>query len=159
MSDDRFFAHGMIEVKSLFHLKANVSPPQTILGPMGRRLFIPIAGGSFHGDRLSGIVQAGGSDFQLIRQDDVAELDVRVTLLTDDDVTIQLKGHGIRYASPEVFARIMSGMDVDSSEYYFREALFFETPVGKYEWLNRIIAIAKGGRLKSQVFIDAYEVL
>jgi hypothetical protein len=53
----------------------------------------------------------------------------------------------------------MSGADVDPSEYYFREALFFETPVGKYEWLNRIIAIAKGGRLKSEGFIDAYEVL
>ena len=42
---------------------------------------------------------------------------------------------------------------------HLREALFFEAPAGKYEWLNRIIAIAKGGRLKSDVFLDAYEVL
>jgi hypothetical protein len=159
MSDDRSFAHSMIELRTLFRLQADVHPPQTIAGPLGRRLFIPITGGSFRGDRLSGVVQAGGSDFQLIRQDDVAELDVRVTLLTDDGVTIQLKGHGVRHASPEVFTQIMSGADVDPSEYYFREALFFEAPVGKYEWLNRIIAIAKGGRLKSEVFIDAYEVL
>lgn len=149
----------MIEVRPLFQVKASVDPPQVIEGPLGKRLFIPVTGGTFHGDRLSGILQSGGSDFQLIRQDGVAELDVRVTLHTDDGVTIQLKGHGIRHTTPEVFARIMSGADVDASEYYFREALFFEAPVGKYEWLNRIIAIAKGGRLKSEVFIDAYEVL
>ena len=53
----------------------------------------------------------------------------------------------------------MSGAEVDPTEYYFREALFFEAPAGKHDWLNKIIAIAKGGRLKSDVFIDAYEVL
>jgi len=149
----------MIEVSPLFQLKASVAQPQIIDGPLGKRLFIPITGGTFSGDRLSGVVQAGGSDFQLIRPDNVAELDVRVTLLTDDGVTLQLKGHGIRYTTPEVFARIMSGAEVDPAEYYFREALFFEAPTGKYEWLNRIVAIAKGGRLKSKVFIDAYELL
>ncbi len=149
----------MIEVKALFLLKANVDTPQVIDGPLGKRWFIPVAGGLFSGERLSGVVQTGGSDFQLIRQDGVAELDVRVTLRTDDGVTIQLKGHGIRHTSPQVLERIMSGEDVDASEYYFREALFFEAPIGRYEWLNRIIAIAKGGRMKSEVFIDAYEVL
>ena len=109
----------MIDFKPLFQLQASVDPPQVIEGPLGKRLFIPITGGTFCGDRLSGIVQSGGSDFQLIRQDSVAELDVRVTLLTDDCVTIQLKGHGIRYTTPEVFARIMSGAEVDPSEYYF----------------------------------------
>lgn len=151
--------NSMIETKALFRLQADVDAPQVIDGPLGKRLFIPVTGGAFSGERLSGTVQAGGSDFQLMRQDGVAELDVRVTLKTGDGTTIQLKGHGIRHATPEVFARIMSGADVDASEYYFREALFFEAPVGKYEWLNRIIAIAKGGRMKSEVFIDAYEVL
>ncbi len=149
----------MIEVKPLFQLRANVDPPQVIEGPLGRRLFIPITGGTVSGERITGVVQAGGSDFQLIRRDGVADLDVRVTLLTDDDVTIQLKGRGIRHTTPEVFARIMSGAEVDPTEYYFREALFFEAPVGRYDWLNRIMAIAKGGRLKSLVLIEAYEVL
>jgi hypothetical protein len=56
-------------------------------------------------------------------------------LLTDAGVTIQLKGHGIRYTTSEVLARIMSGAEIDPTEYYFREALFFEAPAGKYEWL------------------------
>jgi hypothetical protein len=86
-------------------------------------------------------------------------IELRPTILTDDGVTIQLKGHGIRHTSPQVFTRIMSGEEVDPTEYYFREALYFEAPTGKYDWLNRIIAIAKGGRRKSHVFIDAYEVL
>lgn len=149
----------MIEVMSLFRLQANVDIPQVVDGPLGKRWFIPVTGGTFKGDRLSGVLQTGGSDFQLIRQDGVAELDVRVTLKTDDGITIQLKGHGLRHTTPEVLRRIMSGEDVDASEYYFREAVFFEAPAGRYEWLNRIIAIAKGGRMKSEVFLDAYEVL
>ncbi|MBS1186503.1 MAG: hypothetical protein H6R04_521 [Burkholderiaceae bacterium] len=149
----------MIEVTPLFRLQAKVDGPQIIEGPLGKRLFIPVTGGTFSGERLSGVLQAGGSDFQLIRPDGVAELDVRVTLKTDDGVTIQLKGHGMRHTTAQVFERIMSGAEVDPSEYYFREALFFEAPTGKYEWLNRIIAIAKGGRMKTEVFIDAYEVL
>jgi len=149
----------MIELKPLFELKANVDPPQVIEGPLGHRLFIPVTGGTLNGARISGVLQPGGSDFQLIRRDGVAELDVRATIRTDDGVTIQLKGHGLRATTPEVFARIMSGAEVAPSEYYFREALFFEAPEGQYDWLNRIIAIAKGGRLKSYVLIDAYEVL
>lgn len=148
-----------IEGKPLFRLSADVEPPQVIEGPLGKRLFIPVTGGTFRGDRLSGILQSGGSDFQLLRPDGVAELDVRVTLLTDDGIALQLKGHGIRHTTPEVLARIMAGAEVEPSEYYFREALFFEAPSGKYAWLNRILAIAKGGRRKSEVFIDAYEVL
>jgi hypothetical protein len=159
MSRKQLQKQNMIEMKALFRLKANVDTPQVIDGPLGKRLFIPVTGGTFSGEQLSGVVQTGGSDFQLVRQDGVAELDVRVTLRTDDGITIQLKGHGLRHTTPEVFARIMSGDEVDASEYYFREALFFEAPAGKYEWLNRIIAIAKGGRMKSEVFIDAYEVL
>jgi len=149
----------MIECKPLFQLKANVDAPQIIEGPLGKRFFIPITGGTFCGERLSGVLQAGGSDFQLIRGDGVAELDVRTTLLTNDGVVIQLKGHGLRWTSPEVLARIMSGEAVDPKEYYFREALFFEAPAGKYEWLNKILAIAKGGRLISEVLIDAYEII
>ena len=159
MSDTPLPESSAISVTPLFRLQAHVAPPQIIEGPLGKRLFIPVTGGTFRGERLSGVAQDGGSDFQLIRKDNVAELDVRVTLLADDGVTIQLKGHGIRYTTPEVFARIMAGEEVAPTEYYFREALFFEAPTGKYEWLNRIIAIAKGGRTKSEVFIDAYEIL
>lgn len=149
----------MIELKPLFQLKAQVAIPQMIDGPLGKRLFIPVTGGTFTGERLCGVLQGGGSDFQLIRQDGVAELDVRCTLKTNDGITIQLKGRGLRSTTPEVFARIMAGEPVAPSEYYFREALFFEAPAGSYAWLNRIMAIAKGGRLQSEVFIDAYEVL
>lgn len=118
----------MIEVKALFVLKANVEAPQVIDGLRGKKWLIPVTGGSFNGERLSGVLQAGGSDFQLICQDGVAELDVRVTLRTDDDVTIELKGHGMRHATSQLLERIMAGEDVDASEYYFREALFSRHP-------------------------------
>lgn len=149
----------MLTLRPLFQLQATVEPPQTIDGPLGQRLFIPVTGGTIQGERISGVLQRGGADFQLLRCDGVAELDVRVTILTDDGVTIQLKAHGLRHTSPEVLARIMAGGEVDPSEYYFREAMLFEAPAGKYAWLNRILAIARGGRQQTQVFLDAYEVL
>ena len=55
----------MIEVKALFRLMATVDAPQVIEGPLGKRLLIPVTGGTFSGERLSGVVQTGGSDFQL----------------------------------------------------------------------------------------------
>ena len=40
---------------------------------------------------------------------------------------------------------------------HFREAIFFEAPGVKSDWLNKIITIAKGKRLRSFVMIEVYE--
>jgi hypothetical protein len=150
----------MLEYNPLFTLSADVAEPQVAAGgPYGDRRYIPVTGGSFKGDRLSGILLNGGADSQLIRPDGVAELDVRVSLQTDDGVVIYMKGLGIRHGPPEVLARMAAGEPVDRSEYYFREAIYFEAPPGAYEWLNKIVAIGIGERTPNQVRIDAFEIL
>jgi hypothetical protein len=151
----------MIELRPLFELSALVDTPQvTPDGPYGTRRFIPVMGGTFKGERLSGVLLAGGSDCQLIRPDGVAELDVRVTLKTEDGVTIFMRGLGIRSGSQEVMARIAKGEIVPSNEYYFRESMTFEAPQsGGYEWLNRIIAIGHGERRPDSVHLSVYEVI
>lgn len=150
----------MIEMRRLFELHANVGDPQvTPGGPLGERRFIPVLGGSFSGDRLRGSLQSGGSDCQLLRADGVAELDVRVTLLCDDGEVVYMRGQGLRHGPADVLARIAEGEEVDPALYYFREALMFEAPPGKYAWLNLVLAVGTGRRGRNSVVIDAFEVL
>lgn len=150
----------MIGLQPLFELSAHVDAPQvTPDGPYGVRRFIPVTGGTFKGERLSGVLLAGGADCQLIRPDGVAELDVRVTLKTNDGTTILMRGLGLRSGSPEVMARIAQGEMVPASEYYFRESMIFEAPqAGAYGWLNRLIAIGHGERRPDSVHLSVYEV-
>ena len=149
-----------IENRPLFTLEAEVSAPQTTPeGPYGERRFIPVTGGKFSGDRISGVMLPGGADCQLVRSDDVVEMDVRCTLNTDDEVIILMKTFGLRHGSAEVFARMAKGDKVDRSEYYFRELVTFEAPKGKYDWLNRLIAVGIGEQLPELVILDVFEIL
>ena len=150
----------MLRSRPLFQLTAQVAEPHvTPDGPYGVRRYIPVIGGAFKGDRLSGVLLPGGADCQLIRPDLTAELDVRVTLRTDDGAVVFMKGLGIRHAAPEVAARLLAGEAVDRTEYYFREAMQFEAPPGKYSWMNTIIAVGVGERLPDAVRIEAFEIL
>ena len=93
----------MLETRPLFRISAQVDAPQIVAGgPYGERRFIPVTGGSFSGERISGRVLSGGADCQLIRPDGAAELDVRVALEVDDGAIILMKGLGIRHASADV---------------------------------------------------------
>ena len=53
----------------------------------------------------------------------------------------------------------MKGEAVDPSLYYFRTCMRFETGDKSLDWLNRVIAIARGQREKNAVKLDVYEVL
>ena len=150
----------MIETKPLFTIQAEVAEPQvTPDGPVGNRRFIPVTGGTFDGERLSGRLLSGGSDCQLMRADGVADLDVRVSLQCDDGTIVFMKGLGMRHGPPEVMQRLAAGEDVDPSEYYFREAILFEAPPGPHAWLNRILAIGTGRRDPVAVTVKVFEVL
>ena len=53
----------------------------------------------------------------------------------------------------------MRGDNVDPSLYYFRTVMRFETGTPGLDWLNRILALARGKREKNAVMLDVYEVL
>lgn len=101
----------------------------------------------------------GGADCQLIRPDGVAELDVRTAFETDDSVTFLMKGLGMRHATADVMAKLARGEDVPPDQYYFRESMMFEAPAGKYDWLNRLIAVGIGQRKAAQVVLEVFEIL
>src|SRR2546425_10509434 len=64
--------------------------------PHGTRVTAPIASGHFEGPRLRGKVLSGGGDWTLLRGDGVLELDLRLTLETDDGALIHMTFEGIR---------------------------------------------------------------
>jgi hypothetical protein len=127
--------------------------------PHGRRRIIPITGGTFNGPAIKGTVEAGGADWQIIRTDNVAELDAQYTLKTDDGVLIYIRNKGYRHGPAEVLQRLAKGEAVNPKEYYFRATPIFETASEKYNYLNKYIYIASGERKKDSVVINFYKVL
>jgi len=112
--------------------------------PYGVRSFVPVTGGDFEGPRLRGKVLPGGGDWLLLRSDGVLELDLRITLETDDHALIYMTFQGIRHGPPEVIAAFGRGEVVDPALYYLRTVPRFETSAERYVFLNRIVAVGIG---------------
>ena len=127
--------------------------------PHGKRRVIPITGGTFAGPAINGTIEPGGADWQIVRADNVAELDAQYTLKTDDGIFIYIKNKGYRHGPVEVLQRLAKGEPVDSKEYYFRTAPVFETSSEKYDYLNKFLYIATAERKKDSVVIHFYKVL
>jgi hypothetical protein len=154
----------MADVKSefLFSMTADLERDKVQeLGatPHGNRRIFYVKGGSFEGPRLKGYVLPGGADWLLVRPDGAREVDVRITLRTDDGHLIYVTYRGIIHSSPDVTQRMARGEAVDPSEYYFRTAPFFETGSEKYGWLNRLVAVGVGERTPTGVAYMVYAIL
>lgn len=152
----------MNEVKSqpLFVLEAELHKPQMIAKtPFGERKIVTVAGGTFNGARLRGTILPGGADWALTRNDGSLQLDVRLTLETDDGAQIFMTYRGVRHGPEAILERLSKGEPVDPSEYYFRIAPFFETGAEKYAWLNNIVSVGYGERLAKGPRYTIYEIL
>ena len=123
-----------ITSRQLMTVKIIAAPLQKIGAiPYGVRSFVPVAGGDFEGPRLRGKILPGGGDWLLLRSDGVLELDLRITLETDDHALIYMTFQGLRHGSPD-----------DPARYYFRTVPRFETSAEAYAFLNRIVTIGVG---------------
>lgn len=126
--------------------------------PRGQRKTVPVSGGTFDGPRLRGKI-LGGGDWAFTRADGVLELDVRLTLETDDGALIHCAYRGMRHGPPEVIAALGRGEDADPSTYYFRIAPTFETAAPAYTFLNRLLAVGIGARRPSGPVYTIHEIL
>lgn len=127
--------------------------------PIGERRVINILGGTVEGPKLRGRILPGGADWQFVRADGAAHVEARYTIESDAGALVLVNSEGLRHGPPEVLARLMTGEKVDPSLYYFRTAMRFETADPGLDWMNRIIAIARGQRERNAVRLDVYEVL
>ena len=149
-----------IITEHLMTLALEVDEPQVISNtPVGTRRIVYVRGGRFDGAELSGMVLPGGGDWILERSDGAFQLDVRITLLTEDRDLIYMTYRGIRHASSEVMERLSRGEPVGEDEYYLRTTAFFETGAEKYTWLNRIVGIATGYRPPEGPVYEVFRVV
>ena len=148
-----------MDLRNLFRAEITLATPQE-LGetPLGRRRIIGITGGSFSGARLSGRVLAGGADWQVVREDGVADLDARYTLETHDGALIYVRNRGYRHGPVAILEKLAAGQAVDPSLYYMRTTPLFETGDARYAWLNRMICVGTGARRPNAVEIEVFEV-
>ena len=113
--------------RPLMTLRILAATPQKLGAvPHGTRIIVPVAGGDFEGPRLRGKVLPGGGDWLLQRSDGVLELDLRITLETDDHALIYMTFQGLRHGN------------------YFRTLPRFETSAETYAFLNRIVTVGVG---------------
>ncbi|NWG26200.1 MAG: DUF3237 domain-containing protein [Pseudorhodoplanes sp.] len=149
----------MIATQKLFQVRAELADIIHVgTTPYGERRVINILGGRVEGPRLSGTILPGGADWQIVRADGAAHIEARYTVRADSGGDILVSSEGIRHGPPEVLAALMRGDNVDPSLYYFRTAMRFETGTPGLDWLNRILALARGQREKNAVILDVYEV-
>ena len=111
------------------------------------------------GPKLSGRVLPGGADWQIMAPDGALDIHARYTIESDQGALIQVDSKGVRNGPPEVLARLGRGENLDPSLYYFRTVMRFETAHPSTDWMNRILALARGAREKNAVKLDVYEVL
>ncbi|WP_250517134.1 DUF3237 domain-containing protein [Caballeronia sp. INDeC2] len=149
-----------VQARPLFVLRLDVKPIVTVgdtPGPFRRIGIVP--SGTFAGERLAGAVLDGSSDWQTVRSDGSTMLDVRLVLRTGDGVAIPMSYRGIRHGPADVMQRLDKGEAVDPAHYYFRINPIFEAPKGRYEWLNRVLAVGIGHRFPDGPVYSVFEVL
>jgi hypothetical protein len=119
---------------------------------------IGILGGTVHGPKLTGRIRPGGADWQIIRSDGAADIKARYTIESEAGALVMVTSEGLRHGPADVMEKLARGEDVDPSHYYFRTVMRFETADPSLDWLNRILAVAKGQREPRAVRLDVYEV-
>lgn len=147
--------------KLQFIFSAHVTVDRPLdLGNVGKgaRRIVPITGGEFSGPQLRGKVVPGGADWQVVRDDGVAELEARYTLQTDDGALIYVRNLALRHGPPETIAALAAGRPVDPASYYFRGATFFETSAPQYAWLGKCIVVCSGEREPAGVELKFYQL-
>src|SRR6202158_3671986 len=117
-----------LRTRPLFVMRLEVRKLQIVGATPGayRRIGV-VPGGSFEGERLSGEILDGGSDWQTVRGDGATALDVRLNPKTDDGALISMTYRGIRHGPVDVMQRMEKGEVVDAASYYFRTNPLFET--------------------------------
>ena len=125
----------------------------------GVRRIIPVTGGEVRGERVNGKVCAFGADFQIIRPNELIELEAKYAFETDDGAVIYVENKGLRFGPVELLQQLKRGEPVDPKLIYFRTVPKFETGSEKYRWLMENLFIGSAARHADHVVVDVHQVL
>lgn len=150
----------VLQTRYVFTITANIGGV-TSAGDIGTgvRRIIPITGGEVKGKDVNGQVCAFGADFQIIRPNELTELEAKYAFQTDDGAVIYVENRGIRFGPVELLQKLKRGEPVDPKLIYFRTVPKFETGSEKYRWLMESLFIGSAARHADRVVIDVHQVL
>jgi uncharacterized protein DUF3237 len=148
-----------LQTKYVFTITARIGEVTTA-GDVGHgvRRIIPIVGGEVHGE-INGKVCAFGADFQIIRPNELIELEAKYAFETDDGAVVYVENKGLRFGPVELLQKLKRGEPVDPKLIYFRTVPKFETGAEKYRWLMEHLFIGSAARHADRVVIDVHMVL
>ena len=149
-----------IQTRYVFTITADIGEV-TSAGDIGTgvRRIIPIIGGEVKGEGISGKVCAFGADFQIIRHNELIELEAKYGFETDDGAVVYVENKGLRFGPVDLLQKLKRGEPVDPSLIYFRTVPKFETGHPKYRWLMEHLFIGSAARHADRVVIDVHQVL
>jgi hypothetical protein len=144
----------------VYRLEATLGPALDV-GDLvqGRRRIVPLTGGTFTGDTLSGkLIPGSSADWHIITGDGTALGEIRYTLETDRGELLYVKSRGVRHGSATVLARLGRGEEVEPDEYMFRTSTAVETAATALDWLNKGVFVGVGARQPQGVVYETYLV-
>ncbi|MFT4275930.1 MAG: DUF3237 domain-containing protein [Rhodopseudomonas sp.] len=149
-----------LETRYAFTITARIGEV-TSAGDIGTgvRRIIPILGGEVKGEGISGQVLPFGADFQIIRPNELIELEAKYAFETDDGAVIYVENIGIRFGPVELLQKLKRGEPVDPKLIYFRTRPRFEAGHPNYQWLMQHLFIGSAARHADRVVIDVHQVL
>ena len=149
-----------IETEYAFTITARIAEV-TIVGDLGYgvRRIIPIIGGEVRGEKVNGKVLAFGADFQIIRPNELIDLEAKYAFETDDGATVYVENKGIRFGPVELLQKLKRNEPVDPKLIYFRTVPRFETGHANYRWLMESLFVGSAARHADRVVIDVHQVL
>ncbi|GEC58207.1 hypothetical protein ABIF38_002362 [Bradyrhizobium japonicum] len=149
-----------LETRYVFTITARIAEV-TSAGDIGSgvRRIIPIIGGEVRGEKVNGKVLSFGADFQIIRPDELIELEAKYAFETDDGAVVYVENKGIRFGPGELLQKLKRGEPVDPKLIYFRTVPKFETGAENYRWLMQHIFVGSAARHVDRVVIDVHQVL
>lgn len=99
-----------------------LGPPEEVgQTPHGKRVRIPITGGTFKGPKISGTIFPEGMDWQLVRPDGMTEVEASYLMRETDGTVIHIRNAGV------------------AGKGYARTTAVFEVPNGPHAWLNEAV--------------------
>lgn len=110
---------------------------------------IPITGGEVTGEGIAGRVVPGGADWQRTRSDGVTELEATYAIEMSDKTLVKVVNRGII-------------VPAEGSDAYFRTAVEFTAPNGKWQWLNESLFLCTAGLAQDRertVRVDVFRLL
>lgn len=147
------------QLDHLFTYSARLKPTE-ILGevPEGFRVNYWVTGGEVDGPKLKGKVLPVGADWLTIRRDGMAALDVRISILTDDGVLIDVAYPGLGDLGIDGYDKVRRGELPKRLKLHTSPR--FRTSHPDYAWMHRVLCVGIGevDFERSEAIYDVYAI-